>query len=206
MTCESVRDAMGEYLDGILCDTKQKEVESHLLACPDCRQEVQEVRETLGLLKQAGEVTPPKTLRPSVLAVLKREKTQQKRRFAPWIPQAMAAAVIFLLLVAGNVLPTQDRAPWDMRSLSTESGDWVEVDNFNDPPSEPGEAQPDIRTTDDSVNILTTDGMEQEAGGMKNGLEEGTRSPWRLWFNILLLPLFIILSLLALKKRKGVMP
>ncbi len=58
----------GEYAVGCLTEEETTEFESHLATCPDCREEVAEMRDIAVQLSKAVAAEPPTGLRASVLA------------------------------------------------------------------------------------------------------------------------------------------
>jgi anti-sigma-K factor RskA len=58
----------GAYAVDALDEDERARFEAHLTGCPDCRAEVDSLREAAGLLASTTEATPPPTLRDSVLA------------------------------------------------------------------------------------------------------------------------------------------
>lgn len=58
----------GAYAVDALDEEERTRFEAHLAACPDCRAEVDSLREAAGLLASTTELTPPPGLRDSVLA------------------------------------------------------------------------------------------------------------------------------------------
>jgi anti-sigma-K factor RskA len=95
----------GAYAVDALDDLERARFEQHLAHCDDCRAEVLELRETAALLAETTAVTPPDSLRSSVLAGI-----SQVRPLPPevpvrtevagrrWFPLLVAAA---LVLIAG---------------------------------------------------------------------------------------------------------
>jgi anti-sigma-K factor RskA len=57
----------GEYAVGALSDEETQQFETHLETCPDCREEVAEMREIAVQLSEGVATDPPPTLRASVL-------------------------------------------------------------------------------------------------------------------------------------------
>jgi anti-sigma-K factor RskA len=57
----------GEYALGALSDEETRQFETHLETCPDCREEVAEMREIAVQLSEGVATDPPPTLRASVL-------------------------------------------------------------------------------------------------------------------------------------------
>jgi predicted anti-sigma-YlaC factor YlaD len=201
MTCEFVRDAMSEYLDGMLSAEDVTSFEAHLAACRECRQRVCEMRETLDWIQQAGELTPPESLRPSVLNRLRSEQARAKRRFAPGWSQAAAAAVIFLLLAAGNLSPSLTPDGFGPRAM-TKSGAPAEEYTINNAMTDDVDtAGGELQTAD---NETTQESAQPPAGG--DAAPTTGRNIYLWLYNLILIPLFLAFTLLALRKRREAMP
>jgi anti-sigma-K factor RskA len=71
----------GAYAVDALDDLERARCEQHLAGCEDCRAEVAELRETASLLADSVAVTPPESLRDSVLAGI-----SQIRPMPPEVP------------------------------------------------------------------------------------------------------------------------
>ena len=186
MDCEKFKNTIDEYLDGILSGKELSEFQGHLSVCSACRQEVEELQSMLSWLKQASHVTPPNDLRKSVLAELK-EQGRNRRRFFPGFSQAIAAAVLIMLVVGNLYLllpsPISDSVP--MRAAYQE---------------ESGAATP----AEDAANY-TLEASDNRQVNEKNELSTGARRnpfPSRLVLNLVLVPLFLFFFLRALQKSK----
>lgn len=120
-----VHKLTGAYAMDALDELERARFEQHLAQCEDCRAEVAELRETAALLSETVAVTPPASLRESVLAGI-----SQVRPLAPevpsaptydagrpaarrrgWVPFLVAAALA--LIVGVGALVTQPWAPSD---------------------------------------------------------------------------------------------
>lgn len=119
-----VHKLTGAYAMDALDELERARFEQHLAQCEDCRAEVAELRETAALLAETTAVTPPASLRDSVLAGI-----SQVRPLAPevpaspthaarpaargrgWVPFLVAAALA--LIVGVGALVTQPWAPSD---------------------------------------------------------------------------------------------
>jgi anti-sigma-K factor RskA len=104
----------GAYAVDALDDIERARFEQHLAGCEDCRAEVAELRETASLLTDSVAVTPPASLRDSVLAGISQVRplppevvvaaptsissTRAHRRRPVWTTFLVAAA---LIVVAG---------------------------------------------------------------------------------------------------------
>ena len=76
-----VHKLTGAYAMDALDELERARFEQHLAQCEDCRAEVAELRETAALLAETTAVTPPASLRDSVLAGI-----SQVRPLAPEVP------------------------------------------------------------------------------------------------------------------------
>lgn len=104
----------GAYSVDALDDIERARFERHLAECPECRAEVDSLRETAALLADRVSAGPPLGLRGRVLADIATVRplppltvTSHRRRFRPGALVAAAAAVIAL---AGGAAVWQ---PWD---------------------------------------------------------------------------------------------
>ncbi|GLI50453.1 hypothetical protein TSYNTROOL_05390 [Tepidanaerobacter syntrophicus] len=58
--CKDFSDLIDKYVDGFASPEEKKLLEEHLKVCPNCRREVEELRQTVALTNLVGEVeTPP---------------------------------------------------------------------------------------------------------------------------------------------------
>ena len=111
----------GAYAMDALDDLERARFEQHLASCEDCRAEVAELRETAALLAETVAVTPPASLRESVLAGISQvrplapevstsptsETGRPAARGRGWIPFLVAAALALVVGIGAAV--TQ---PW----------------------------------------------------------------------------------------------
>ena len=104
----------GAYAVDALDDAERTEFEEHLAVCAECRAEVASFRETAGLVAETDAVTPPASLRRSVLARIGQVRplppetpgapdtdevgVVRRRRL---LPQLLAAAAAVVLLAVG---------------------------------------------------------------------------------------------------------
>lgn len=98
-------DNLSPYLDGRLTAREKERLERHLAVCPDCRQELSTLRETVALLRQTPMRPVPRsfTLPVSVQA----EQVQHRRWNMAYSFMRTATVVVSLLLVlvvSGDVL------------------------------------------------------------------------------------------------------
>jgi predicted anti-sigma-YlaC factor YlaD len=216
MTCELMRDVICEYIDGELESEQIVSIEAHLQHCPACRSEVDELRETLAWVKQATHVTPPAGLRQAVLETIKKEKSIRiSRRFAPGFTQAVAAAAIFIFLVAGNItltrMPGTAGMPKGTFEIQSAPGIMEEstIQGLESADTIPPEDSSEIRVATKELNEVTTDSTGLSVGSY--GRDSGAQAAngrmvkyYRIIMNAMLLPLFAVFAWLAIKRRKVV--
>ncbi|MCH8087743.1 MAG: zf-HC2 domain-containing protein [Chloroflexi bacterium] len=56
-------DKLSEYLDDRLDAEERARIEGHLEGCDQCRQELESLRETIGLLRRVALVEPPRSFK-----------------------------------------------------------------------------------------------------------------------------------------------
>lgn len=206
MTCEIVRETMCEYLDELLEENQKQNVEKHLASCEPCSREAEELRQTIAWVKQAEDVTPPPRLRQAVLAELGRE-SRKRRRFAPGFSQAVAAAAVFVLLVVGNILPSQPaRTSYDAAPMGI-----LETDSLA--PMDESDVEMGILTEGENADGGVIRALEKEEAEDRGILQNGTNRPRialpgdvRLLLNLTLIPLFFLLIFLTVKTRRESTP
>jgi hypothetical protein len=95
-THPQLRDLLGPYVMGALGPDEEREVEEHLRDCPECVEEVRDLRLAHERLTElAGvEETPPPELKGRV-------QTGMPNRETRWVPLVAAAAVLCALAVLG---------------------------------------------------------------------------------------------------------
>ncbi|MDD5756459.1 MAG: zf-HC2 domain-containing protein [bacterium] len=96
-----VRELLSVYLDQMCSDEEKKIVETHLAECPECRQELADLRKTITLVAGLKEINPPANMWAGI------EQRIQKKSFweiFDWrpVPVAVATVAIFLMAIAIN--------------------------------------------------------------------------------------------------------
>ncbi|HET6874816.1 MAG TPA: zf-HC2 domain-containing protein [Acidimicrobiales bacterium] len=119
LNCTQVEDSATEYALGILPPEDARAVSAHILSCPRCRAEVEDIR-SLGdrLLELVPDVEPPLGLDDRIMARVSR---RPRRRI--WIAAgtAVAAAAAVVGIVAGTG-PSHHRAPVQLAGTLMENG------------------------------------------------------------------------------------
>ena len=97
----------GAYALDAVDDLERAAFERHLAECADCRTEVASLRETAALLTESTAVTPPPSLRDSVLSGVSRVRplppVVTPRRRVAWFPLLVAASIVAVLGIATAV-------------------------------------------------------------------------------------------------------
>jgi predicted anti-sigma-YlaC factor YlaD len=103
-----LRNKLGAYLDGELSRRDQIEIENHLETCPDCREELAELRQLSNLLSTAPqpEFTPALDFKAQLMLQLPRRyeslQPSPNGQLLPWMaPALVLAAWIFIQVTLG---------------------------------------------------------------------------------------------------------
>jgi outer membrane lipoprotein-sorting protein len=80
MNCQQCRDELAAYLEGLLDETSQSRIESHLAECSACMAEFDEVRRLAVHLARDALVEPPVSLETVVMDRILQEQARQIRR------------------------------------------------------------------------------------------------------------------------------
>ncbi|HZK25797.1 MAG TPA: zf-HC2 domain-containing protein [Oscillospiraceae bacterium] len=197
MTCEEVIESMAEYLDELLPAERKNAYERHLQTCALCRKLTTETKSAVQWVQQAEKLTPPPNLRSAVLSTLKQEKQANRTHLAPGLVQIMAAAAVFVLLIAGNLLPWAADGTPEIRGYD---GSAVMFDNSSPPAEQFSGAESEeqvIKKADESAVVAAQRQTKRPA--------QPRFSP-RLVVNLVLSTVIIILLMMARKKRRGLLP
>jgi hypothetical protein len=111
MTCKETEELLSAYIDKVLDQDSERQVAEHLAGCKNCRAELEGLQMTIDMLKQLPEVEPPSHFRQELLKKLTTEdkkvveisNTSSKTKPKSWISVAGVAAVMLLLVAAGQV-------------------------------------------------------------------------------------------------------
>ncbi len=71
MQCSEIREMLSLYLDDVLDQKDRAKVEGHLKTCGTCRQELEDLQETVRLIRSLGEVAPPENFRKELMSKLR---------------------------------------------------------------------------------------------------------------------------------------
>jgi hypothetical protein len=108
---DSWTERLSEYLDGELEDVERKEFESHLAACTDCRENLQQLREVVIQAQHLADIPPATDLWPGIAdqiappeRVVVAEPSRSpfwKLRFSFSLPQLATAGIAVFLVSLG---------------------------------------------------------------------------------------------------------
>ena len=103
MRCERIKEWMGDHLDGCLNADRTRAMNAHLAGCDACRRELDELRQTVALLRGMPSVLPPSDLLSSVHRRLAPQQESPVMVF--WrvlsLPQTRRVAAAALIVVVG---------------------------------------------------------------------------------------------------------
>ncbi len=86
MRCQEIFAALSDYIDGDLEGDVCAQVKAHLHRCPECRQVVDTLCETVTLYQRYGQAELPAGVRARLYAVLEREM-EKSESYATFDPQ-----------------------------------------------------------------------------------------------------------------------
>ena len=80
MTCNEIENRLTAYLENLLHQKENKDIEEHLIACPSCSQALSDLKQTEKLVKGLADVEPPPFFEQRIMARV-REEAGQKQGF-----------------------------------------------------------------------------------------------------------------------------
>jgi hypothetical protein len=100
MNCEWVRDNISAYIDGELTGSRKEMIDSHLLACPECKAEFGRLLTAWDTLKLWEDKQPPLYLKEAILNSTKRERSSRLLRIL--LPVAAILVITFSIVLFYN--------------------------------------------------------------------------------------------------------
>jgi anti-sigma factor RsiW len=100
MDCKTVRERLGDYMDGTAGTTERQMIEEHLTVCTECASALEDLRKTVGRLGTLEDVEPPAWLSQKVMMKIRDERRKMpllRRLFYPLgvkVPIRAAATVL----------------------------------------------------------------------------------------------------------------
>jgi anti-sigma factor RsiW len=212
MKCRQARRLLPQYLENSLTSRDSSAMRDHLASCPNCSSEERQLRAALDFVRLVKSPSVPHSLRKSVLRQIENEGMAQNR---PWLTMeyssSAAAAAVFVLLLAGNVL----LSAWSALRLSSDVPAPVPREaqvrpmlqeeakkQMDQSVLEAADTAPKDTTARQAEDVqLTVESVEN--AGAKQEIPQGRLSViWRLLLNITLVPLLIFFMWRAVKKGR----
>ena len=134
MKHDDVLNMLNEYLDGELSPAESARMDAHFEACPDCRAELEALRELIG---KAGDlpasVLPGRDLWPGIDARLEDRSVvtgdfRRKRTFSFWHSRPALAAAATVILIILSMLGSL--RPWEQEVISSASEQVAVISTF----------------------------------------------------------------------------
>lgn len=121
LNCSTIQELLSSYFDGELSAEQHGEVDSHLAACPACREEFSSLREMNAMLLNVHELSP--SSRVDKLFAARLAANEAKRlRWAPVVYGRLAwAAGLAAMLLLAFLLYGRSRPPVNPSTIQTAS-------------------------------------------------------------------------------------
>src|SRR5512139_1944738 len=78
MTCHEINTLLPAYLEGVLSPEEKKNLEDHLVSCPLCRRDLENLRGAVDLVRGLPEVEPPPFFEQRIMARVREEARRKK--------------------------------------------------------------------------------------------------------------------------------
>lgn len=151
------RDDLSAYIDGQLDARRRESVEGHLAGCASCRQELEELRTMVGLLRRIAQVETPRSF---TLAEAPRMAQAWTVRYTAPLRYATATAALLLVavvtgdLVASSQVSEPIRATMEAEQdtgLAEAEAPAMELAAPDEMPAPAPDATAEMRTADDDA-------------------------------------------------------
>jgi len=134
MKHDDVLNKLNEYLDGELSPAESARMNAHLEACPDCRAELEALRELMRKARDLpASVQPGRDLWPGIAARLEDRSVvtgdfRRKRTFSFWHNRSALAAAATVVLIILSVLGSL--RPWEQEVISSATEQITVISTF----------------------------------------------------------------------------
>ena len=98
MDCKDIQNNIIFYLEGDLSKTRQKSLESHIDNCKKCREYLQFIKSTLGILEEEKQKQANPFLATRVMNTIEQESAPAKTQNTVFVWLQHAVAVIILII------------------------------------------------------------------------------------------------------------
>ena len=68
MSCHDIQEKLNDYIEQELSEEQSRQIEMHLNTCPECREELSDLKVVLSLTRNLDEVEPPPFLAKRIMA------------------------------------------------------------------------------------------------------------------------------------------
>lgn len=111
--CRDIRELLSALLDNAVTAVERQRVETHLAACPRCREALAGLERTVALLRNQGEVEPPPWLASRIMARIADEPAAHRsfwqRLFQPWpVKMPLQVMALLVLCVTGYMMSREN--------------------------------------------------------------------------------------------------
>ncbi len=106
-TKKHIRELLPVYLDQMCSEEEKKAVESHLSGCVECRQELEDLRQTIKLVTSLKEIEPPDNLWKGVAERIEKKPFWKIPVWSRFTGVAVATMAILFLAVTVNKYSTR---------------------------------------------------------------------------------------------------
>ena len=143
MECSDIRERLSAFLEGIASPEEKRLIEQHLPSCQPCSTVLEDLRKTVGLVKELEEVEPPPWLKEKVMSRVRAEEKAKRgifqRLFYPLHIKVPIEALAAVLIAVMGVYIFQAVKP-EIKDLQVplETEQAVKKGKAPKPSSEPG--------------------------------------------------------------------
>ena len=101
MDCQTAKEKIDLYIDGVLNSAETEELNAHAASCPSCQEELENALRLKKALAALGELEPPEGLAREAV------RKARKRRAVPfaYISVAAAAVIALAVMLTSGMLP-----------------------------------------------------------------------------------------------------
>jgi hypothetical protein len=107
MECKDIHERLSAYIEKDVSAKQKAAIDKHLKQCTKCRQELADLKRTIGYVKQLDEVEPPRWLAQRVMARVKAEAEEKpgivQRLFYPLHIKLPLEAIAIIFIAVGTL-------------------------------------------------------------------------------------------------------
>ncbi len=120
MTCQTIKQQLDDYIDGVLAAEEEAAIRSHLDACKSCALYYEEALQLVSALKDLPVEAPSADFTERVFTSVKKQqrRRRQKAVWYSWAGAALAAMIAWLLISVPVSHPPQQIVPAKAQSIA----------------------------------------------------------------------------------------